>query len=241
MAEESKNDKYIRCSKCGSKYINDEEHISTDFGYTRLDERYKKCVKCRARGKISRKKYYDSHREELKEYSKKYREEHQEEKRTYDILRCLEKVVCPNCNCEVGKQEFARHQRTQKCKSYVKPIENETTPSETSTVDTENMYEPLIMADDDASNSSNKPVVKVDDEIANDVVNLLTNYSTNKLDKLIIDNNTEHVFAYAEIALNRKYTTFRNLSWCDMFPLIAKINNATDYAPSDDEIGFRNM
>ena len=97
------------------------------------------------------------------------------------------------------------------------------------------------MADDDASNSSNKPVVKVDDEIVNYVANLLTNYSTNKLDKLFLDNNTEHVFAYAEIALNRKDTTIRNLRWCDMFPLIAKFNNAMDYAPSDDEIGFRNM
>ena len=62
MAEESNNDKYIRCSKCGSKHINDEDHISTDFGYTRLEERYKTCVKCRARGKNSHKKYYDSHR-----------------------------------------------------------------------------------------------------------------------------------------------------------------------------------
>ena len=73
MAEECKNNKYIRCSKCGSKYTNDEEHISTDFGYTRLEERYKTCVKCRARNKLSHKKYYDSHREELKEYSKTYR------------------------------------------------------------------------------------------------------------------------------------------------------------------------
>ena len=43
MAEESKDDKYIRCSKCRSKYINDEEHISKDFGYTRLEERCKTC------------------------------------------------------------------------------------------------------------------------------------------------------------------------------------------------------
>ena len=53
------------------------------------------------------------------------------------------------------------------------------------------------MVDDDASKSSNKPAVKVDDGILNYVVTVLTNYSTNKLDKLIIDNNTEHVFAYA--------------------------------------------
>ena len=57
MAEESKNDKYIICSKCRSKYINDEEHITKDFGYTRLEERYKTCVRCRARNKINYKTY----------------------------------------------------------------------------------------------------------------------------------------------------------------------------------------
>ena len=35
--------------------------------------------------------------------------------------------------------------------------------------------------------------------------------------------------------------TFRDLSWVAMFPLIAKINNAIDHVPSDDEIEFRNM
>ena len=50
------------------------------------------------------------------------------------------RVVCPNCNCEVGKSQFARHQRTQQCKSYVKPIENDTAPSESSTVDTEHIH-----------------------------------------------------------------------------------------------------
>ena len=58
--------------------------------------------------------------------------------------------------------------------------------------------------DGDTSKSSSKPVVKVDDEIFNYVVNLLTKYSTNKLDILMIANNSEHVFAYAETKLNRK-------------------------------------
>ena len=52
MTEEGKNDKYIICSDCRSKYINDEEHINKDFGYTRLEMRYKTCVKCRARKKL---------------------------------------------------------------------------------------------------------------------------------------------------------------------------------------------
>ena len=32
MTEENKNDTYIICSKCISKYINNEYHINNDFG-----------------------------------------------------------------------------------------------------------------------------------------------------------------------------------------------------------------
>ena len=46
--------------KCKSKYINDEEHINKDFGYTRLEEIYKTCVKCRARCKVNNKSYCDT-------------------------------------------------------------------------------------------------------------------------------------------------------------------------------------
>ena len=43
---------YISCGKCKKKYSNDEEHvISTDFGYTRLEERFKTCKTCRAKHK----------------------------------------------------------------------------------------------------------------------------------------------------------------------------------------------
>ena len=49
MTEEGKNYKYIICIDCKSKYTNDEEHSNTDFGCTRLEERYKTGVKCRAR------------------------------------------------------------------------------------------------------------------------------------------------------------------------------------------------
>ena len=79
MTEEYNNDKYIICSKCRSKYINDEEHIANDFGYTRLEMRYKTCVRCRARNTINTKTYYDKHQEELKQY----REEHKEEANKY--------------------------------------------------------------------------------------------------------------------------------------------------------------
>ena len=51
MTENNRDVKYIICSRCNCKYINDDEHIKIDFGYTRLNERYKCCVKCRAKGR----------------------------------------------------------------------------------------------------------------------------------------------------------------------------------------------
>ena len=59
MTEENNHDQYIVCSNCKCNYINDEEHINTDFGYTRLEERYKTCVKCRAKNKVHTKTYYE--------------------------------------------------------------------------------------------------------------------------------------------------------------------------------------
>jgi hypothetical protein len=49
MAEQSEESKYIICSKCHCKYINDEENIKRYFGHKRLGDRYKTCVKCRTR------------------------------------------------------------------------------------------------------------------------------------------------------------------------------------------------
>ena len=47
MTEDNRIDKHIKCSRCNCKYMNDNEHIKHDFGYNRLEERYKTCVKCR--------------------------------------------------------------------------------------------------------------------------------------------------------------------------------------------------
>ena len=125
MAEESNKDQYIICSKCKRKYINDEEHIKQDFGYKRSEERYKTCVRCRARNKINCKTYYDKHKEERIEYLKKYREEHKEQAKEYDKQyreknadRLKIKMKCPNCDSEICKNKFLRHQRTNKCKTY---------------------------------------------------------------------------------------------------------------------------
>ena len=48
MAEQSEDNKYIKCSKCKMIYINDEEHIKSYLGYNRLGEQFKCCIKCRA-------------------------------------------------------------------------------------------------------------------------------------------------------------------------------------------------
>ena len=51
MTEQGEADKYIKCSKCRRKYLNDDEHIKNEFGYNRLNERYKTCVTCRHKKK----------------------------------------------------------------------------------------------------------------------------------------------------------------------------------------------
>ena len=52
MTEQHGCDKYIKCAVCTCKHTNDDIHIKIDFGYNRLNERYKTCVKCRDKGKI---------------------------------------------------------------------------------------------------------------------------------------------------------------------------------------------
>ena len=47
MTEQSGDDKYIKCSKCKCKYINDDENIEKEYGYNRLKIKFKTCVKCR--------------------------------------------------------------------------------------------------------------------------------------------------------------------------------------------------
>ena len=58
MTEQQGSDKYIKCSACKCKYINDDEHIKADFGYSRLNQRYKTCVTCRGK-QIERKQKID--------------------------------------------------------------------------------------------------------------------------------------------------------------------------------------
>ena len=54
MSEECGDIKYIKCSKCKCKYINDDEHIKSDFGFNRLNKIFKTCVKCGSKNKINK-------------------------------------------------------------------------------------------------------------------------------------------------------------------------------------------
>jgi hypothetical protein len=54
MSGECGDIKYIKCSKCKCKYINDDEHIKSDFGFNRLNKIFKTCVKCRSKNKINK-------------------------------------------------------------------------------------------------------------------------------------------------------------------------------------------
>ena len=47
MAEQTREEQYIKCSRCQMKYINNDDHIKKEFGYNRLNERYKTCIACR--------------------------------------------------------------------------------------------------------------------------------------------------------------------------------------------------
>jgi len=47
---------YIKCTTCKCKFIDDDEHMKNDFGYTRLGDRYKCCVKCRDKARQYRSK-----------------------------------------------------------------------------------------------------------------------------------------------------------------------------------------
>ena len=78
--------------------------------------------------------------------------------RKRDQIRNKTPIVCPICNNVVCRASVSKHQRTQNCKSYVKPMENETTPSEPSTADT-NIYNKqnrvTIHEDNDTSDDEN--------------------------------------------------------------------------------------
>ena len=66
MTEVKGNNQYIYCSRCKCRYINDAEHIKLDFGFNRLNENFKTCIKCRGVAQKSREKKLKEEVEEKK-------------------------------------------------------------------------------------------------------------------------------------------------------------------------------
>ena len=113
MTEPSEADKYIKCSKCRCKYINDTEHIKNDFGYNRLNERYKTCVTCRDKrhaylkteaGEASIQLYRNNHRDDINKYN-------------------FTKITCATCGALVCRNAMRNHEKLRGCsRNDVKPV-----------------------------------------------------------------------------------------------------------------------
>ena len=128
MTEQGKDDKYIKCSRCVRKFINDNDHIKNDFGYNRLEERFKTCVQCRdkKRGQISynSKMYYEENRgtilEQKQLYRQHYKDKIQECSRLYK-LNHADKIK------ESKKKTYEKHKEAilENQKKYKVPIKCE--------------------------------------------------------------------------------------------------------------------
>ena len=90
-------------------YENNMEHLSNqNKQYTENNKEHIKQHK---------KQYMDTN----KEYFKQHRKQYYETNKDY----ILEKVMCNICGSQVVRCGISKHQKTTKCKSFVKPIENE--------------------------------------------------------------------------------------------------------------------
>ena len=97
----------IKRSRCRMKFINDDEHIKTVFGYNRLDIRHKQCVKCRT----TRTKYRETHKAELMENMEYYyenKEELNKKKMEHDNVYHSEKV-CNICGKTIPRKAMFKH------------------------------------------------------------------------------------------------------------------------------------
>ena len=64
MTEQYSKHKYIKCSRCKCKYINDDEQIKNEFGFTRLGEQFQTCIVCRTNRTQYHIDYYYEHKEQ---------------------------------------------------------------------------------------------------------------------------------------------------------------------------------
>ena len=106
------NKEYIMCSQCKCKYLNNDEHIKTDFGYTRLNKRFKTCYKCRERRKPAS--------EETKAKQKQYNEEHKDKIAEYGKQRTLNQkiIICDKCGHDLKEMSMRKHLKTNICNQW---------------------------------------------------------------------------------------------------------------------------
>ena len=112
MAEQSEANKYITCSKCRCKYHNNADNIKSDFGFTRLGERYKTCVKCRT----TRLDNYEKCKEHANAYHKKYYTYHREQLLAYQREYSKMMTDCDVCGNNVSFEHLSRHNKSHLCK-----------------------------------------------------------------------------------------------------------------------------
>ena len=122
MTQNMNNQEYLNCSGCGKKFINDDDHIKNDFGYDRLNVRYKSCIQCRSRYA----KHRETHREERRESAKQYYTDNKDnilikknEYRNNNKDTINEKIKCNVCDSLVSRHGIARHHKTTKCKKAI--------------------------------------------------------------------------------------------------------------------------
>ena len=125
MTEQGNDNKYINCSRCKMKYHNTDDSIKQHFGYNRLDERYKVCVKCRQykldnrayileKGRERGKEYYYENHEALLAKNKQYRQDHTEQLNE----KASKLVACDKCGEYVRYNGLAKHKTTNKCMNF---------------------------------------------------------------------------------------------------------------------------
>ncbi len=110
MAEQGgqqQTDKYIKCSTCKCKYINDNAHILNDFGYNRLDERYKCCMKCRE----YKKTYNEINHETIYQNRQIYNKKNRDKINAYNFG----KIECESCGHKVCRNAIRQHERDKGC------------------------------------------------------------------------------------------------------------------------------
>jgi len=116
MTELNETDKYIKCSKCRCKYINSDDSIKKDFGYNRLNERFKTCVKCRSKSREYSKLYQETHKEEIAERKQDYMKQYYQENKAY-YKECGKQYRDKQLNKEVDEH----HKLCKRC-SKIQPL-----------------------------------------------------------------------------------------------------------------------